>query len=335
MSTWLFVTSLAFSYETDQLTWRERELVDATPEANRIVNALLAEALRRSNEQTRCIGSDEDIRYALAEQIHESTSRSKGVWERKGLRAAGFSVFSAALEESPADKFAFEHREDIYGGLTLWQSFVLTLAGPCSTFEIAGVRLGSDKFDHFLDIGFYYLRDELRTGSLTHALERGTGTERSIYGLLTSKTFSYADLRANYDGYLFYRDLLRDGSVMQRGSDGCVQMIRPFDWSEWVRPEWDEAINTPIYTRLVERGVLRELESRRAEVCDGYRTWGALIGSGSHDTATYTAGPAPAPRDPWQLVELCAPDPPQTLSPAPLRPRKELQQLKKPTDRVE
>jgi hypothetical protein len=184
------------------------------------------------------------------------------------------------------------------------------------------VRLGSDKFDHFLDVGFHYLRAWHRTGSVEPAIDHGVGTERSIYGLLTSKTFSYADLRANYDGYLFYMQLLSEESVLQRGSDGCVEQVRPFDWRVWVHPEWDEVINPPVYTRLVERGVLRELQERREVICASYRWWGPM--RTPEGLFLYVTGPAPASRDPWQLQALCAPERTEPLQPSPVRPRDEV-----------
>jgi hypothetical protein len=319
----LLLAQTALAYETDQLTFRERALTDCTPQANVIMDELLRIAVDETNERTACQGTDAEFHDELAAQIHAVTSRATGVWERGAFRAPGFTPFSAALERWDAvEKFDFRRREDIYGGLTLWQSFVLTLAGPCSTFEVAGVRLGSDKFDHFLDVGYHYLRALRREGSVGPAIERGVGTERSIYGLLTSKTFSYADLRANYDGYLFYLQLLSEDSVVQRGSDGCAEQVRPFDWREWVHPEWDEVINPPVYTRLVERGVLRELQGRRDVVCSAYRWWGPV--RLPEDLYLYVSGPAPAQRDPWQLEALCAPDRTEPLLPSPVRPRHEV-----------
>jgi hypothetical protein len=319
----LLLVQTVLAYETDQLTFRERALADSTPQANAIMDELLRIAVSQANERTACQGSDLDFHYELAEQVHAVTSRATGVWERGAFRAPGFTSFSATLERWDAvEKFDFRHREDIYGGLTLWQSVVLTLAGPCSTFEVAGVRLGSDKFDHFLDVGFHYLRALRRKGSVGTAIEHGTGTERNIYGMLTSKTFSYADLRANYDGYLFYLQLLGEDSVVQRGSDGCAEQVRSFDWREWVHPEWDEVINPPVYTRLVERGVLRELQERREAVCSAYRWWGPM--KTPEGLFLYVAGPAPAPRDPWQLEALCAPERTEPLLPSPVRPRQEV-----------
>jgi hypothetical protein len=121
----LLLAQTALSYETDQLTFRERALDDSTPQANAIMDELLHIAVRQTNTRTACQGTDAELHYELAEQIHAVTSRATGVWERGTFRAPGFTPFSAAMEQWDAvDKFDFRRREDIYGGLTLWQSFV-------------------------------------------------------------------------------------------------------------------------------------------------------------------------------------------------------------------
>lgn len=335
----LGIADVARAYETDQLTGRERQLPDATDAANAVMHHLLARALD-AVDRSACQAPDEALRATLADAIHRATSRPKRVPERGLLRSPGYSVFSASLEDDPSvPRFAFADRADIYGGVGLWQSVVLATAGPCSTYEVGGVRLGSDKFDHFLAIGYDYFRDVARTGSVQDAVARGTGTERSIFGLLTSKTFSFADLRANWDGYRFYAGLLGPDSVVQRraadaGPDaGCPYVARPFDWRDWVVPEWDEVINPPVYTRLVEQRVLDTLSARRDEVCAARDTWDPdrwredLVNE--LDRAPYVVGPAPARRDPWQLATLCDPAHTGALDAAEIRPRVEVREQRR------
>ena len=299
----------AHAYETDQLTWREHQLVDAAPIANHAMDELLSIAVARANARTGCRGTDEEVHSVVADEIHAVTSLPVRVWSRGVLRSPGFSTYSAALERSDrVDRFAFTGREDIYGGVSAWQSVILATAGPCSTFEIGGVRTGSDKLDHFLDTGYGYWRTARRT-TLEVAVERGTRTERSFYGLLTSKTFSYADLRANWDGFRFYEGLLGPDSVVRRSDDGCLEIARPFDWRAWIDSEWDEVLNPPVYTHLVEEAVLRGLDARRDEVCSARSRWDE---GGWRErmlralpSPPYVVGPAPARRDPWQLEALC------------------------------
>lgn len=324
----LLAIPIAAAYETDQLTHRELQLVDATDEANALMDGMLARAAARTNARTACQGGSDEIRAVLAQEIHRATSRSASVGERGILRAPGFSTYSAAVERSDSiDRFGFPHRGDIYGGLTLWNSVILTLAGPCSTVDVAGVRIGTDKFDHFLGVGYQYWRVVQRTGSPDAAIAFGNRTEWSYYGLLTSKTFSYADMRANWDGWRFYEELLGPDSVLGLGEDGCVVQRRPFDWVDWIGSEWDEVLNPPVYTRLVERGILRTLDAHREEICasrerwDGERWWEDYLAA--LPSPGYVGARVPERRDPWQLSALCDPERHDPLAVHPVRPRQE------------
>jgi hypothetical protein len=325
----VFLATAALAYETDQLTWRDRQLLDSTDVADALVDELLVEALERTNRRTGCEGTDSEVRGVLARQVHHVLGRDALVWERGLFRAPGFDYYSALLEVHPeVDKFAFRKRQDLFGDLSAWQSLILHVAGPCSTFEIAGRRIGSDKLDHFLSEGFnYYVRSRDGTDP-ERAIAWGTATERSIFGLLTSKTFSYGDLAANEAGYRFYAELLSERSVLQRDDDGCVEQVAPWRWNDWVSDAWDEVLNPSVFTREVERGVIDHLEKDRDQYCSSWARWdpaGELTEylDGLDPEPPYIAGPAPARRDVLRLDLLCAEDPPD-LDPHPLRPRVEL-----------
>jgi hypothetical protein len=305
-----WVVAVAVAYETDQLTWRERPLADATPVAHQLLEPLLARAVARTNERTRCEGDDREVGFALAREIHRATSRPAYVLSRGLLRAPGYSRYTAAIERSDAERFGFDEREDVFGEQTLWQSWILTTAGPCSTYDIAGTRIGTDKIDHFFGLGWTYFREVHRGASEREAVANGTFTERSFYGLFTSKTFSFADLKANWDGYRYYAGLLGPDGDFERADDGCVAQARPFDWSRWIDAGWDEVLEPGNHTRLVERRLLRTLEERREEVCAARAIWDA---DGSREARLlaleanpdWVEGPAPLRRDPYQLAALC------------------------------
>lgn len=317
-----------WAYETDQLTGRELQLIDALGTADDIMRQMLDEAVDKTNTRTRCRSEPQRTHAVLARQIHRITARSSYVWSRGVFRAPGFTTFSRALERSDADRIPFATREDIFGGLGAWRSLILTVAGPCSTYEVDQIRMGTDKFDHFLGLGYTYWRRSRAGLDPDRAKRYGVATERSFFGLLTSKTFSWADLRSNWDGYLFYRDLLSDDSVLVLRPDGCVGWSAPFSWSQWVDPGWDEVINPPTFTRLVEQGVIDHLEAHRGELCAARARWDpvglreAVIGY-LDPAPEWVVGPTPGRRDPFQLGTLCAADAP-ALQPHPLRPRREI-----------
>lgn len=310
---WALLALTAAAYETDQLTFRTRPLRDATDTADALVEPMLARAVDRANRRTRCQGDEGEMREALARAIHRETGGKVWVISRGLFRAPGFSRYSAALVRSPAERIAFERREDIYGDMTLWQSVILTLGGPCPTFVIAGVRIGSDKLDHFFDLGWQYFHAIEKGKPEAEAIAAGARTEVQMYGMLTSKTFAFADLKANWDGLGFYRALLTDDSVFRRGEDGCVEQVAPWRWDAWVDADWDEVENPGVHTRLVQRRLTKTLEERREVVCAERDVWDA---EGERDARMadlnadqpWIRGRVPLRDDPYQLAALCDPE---------------------------
>lgn len=299
----------AFAYETDQLTDRTAPLDDVTIEANARVDALLAEAVAATNRRTACAADDDTTRRVLAREIAKRAARPVHVSDRGAISGLGFGAYAAWLETADLDRRSFPERDDIYGGLAPQQSVILGIVGACSTFRIADVRMGSDKPDHFWSEGYRYAVASRWGRDPERAIRLGTTSELTYYGLMTSNTFSYADLAANWDGYTFYVGLLGDDSILRRGDDGCVEQVGSFDWAEYADDAWDEVLNPSVYVDVVAEGIRERLTERRDEVCAEYATWGA--GYEAHLAAVLSshpdyAGPKAPPRvDPYGLTELC------------------------------
>ncbi len=295
----------AVAYETDQLTDRDRPLADAVLPANARMDVELAAAAAETN---RIVGCEADVnfqRHVLATQVAILTGRREAVPRRGLARQFGFGRYGAWLEESPEiERREFDDRSDVFGGVTMNDSVILRLAGPCSTILLAGVLIGTDKLDHFLDTGYHYTQRV----DADAALRFGTRTERTYYGLWTSKAFSYADLAANSGGYRFYEGLLGPDSVMQRDDQGCVVQARPFDWSSWVTPEWDEVLNPSVYTSRVGRSIGTHIRASADRYC---AAWQALEGVAYQDhlaaltIPAYVQGRSPPRSDPFDLQDVC------------------------------
>ena len=302
----------AFAYETDQLTARSVPLQDSLHVTNARMDELIREAVDRTNRRTRCAQDPATTRRELARQIHRQTGRNKYVWGRGLFEGFGYGSYAAWMEKAPIDRRTFpDDRTDIYADLTLRESVILKLAGPCSTVRVSGELVGTDKFEHFLSVGYDYYKRSGGGADPLAAVAWGTSTERNFFGTLTSRTFSFGDLRANWDGYQFYADLFEDGSPLVIGDDGCVEIARPWDWAEWVDWEYDEVLNPSVYAPIVQWGLSRTLEDRSADLCSEYAVWG---GPAYHDhldrvleseLPPYVYGPAPARSDPYRLQTLC------------------------------
>lgn len=307
----LFPPAPARAYETDQLTHRSRPLADAAPVADALADEVLATAIRHTNRRTGCRAGPDRTRRVLARQIYRHAARSRPIWSRGPFRMWGHGRYSALLEtDTRVERFDFADRDDVFGGLSLRESVILHLAGPASTVQIAGVRVGTDKFDHFFQEGYRYFERSHWGAVPVLAVEWGTRTERTYFGTLTSRTFSFADLRANYDGYEFYAGLLREGSPIRRQDDGCVGQVRPWAWSAIVDWQYDEVLNPSVFAPIVQWGLQRRLDETRDQVCAEYRDWGGepyreTLSRALHGTPSYLYGPYPTRGDPFQLDALC------------------------------
>lgn len=313
----LLAASPARAYETDQITDRGEALQDVAPSADAEMDRMIAEAVERTNRRTGCQADLDRTKRVLARQIYRVTSRDVMVWRRGLTRAPGFGAYAKWMETAPIDRRPFAHREDIYGELTFFDAVILNLAGPCSTFRVNGVLLGSDKLDHFFDEGFAYWQRS-RFGTHPHrGVRYGTNRENSVFGLMTSRAFSYADLKANYDGYRFYLGLLGPGSVVRMGEDGCVYHTRSWDWGQWVDWRYDELLDPSVYVPRVERRVEETLEDHRAEVCADMTTWapdGLASIRAAHpleSEAPWIGTKAPPRVEPFDLDALCGTDTPK------------------------
>lgn len=306
----LFWTS-AFAYETDNLTGRHLPLEDVTVPLSGRVDEILAEAVDWTNERTKCAADEDQARRLLARAIHKRMATDELVPDRGGLRAFGFDRYSAWIEKGDLSRRSFEDRSDIFGGIRAREHWLLDWAGVCSTVLVDGVHVGTDKLDHFFEEGYDGWRRADYGAHPDKALDWATKTELTIYGLNTSATFSFGDLRADHDGYEFYDTLLEEGSVVRIGEGGCVTQVRPFDWAEWITWEYDEVLNPPVYTEVVQGGVTRRLEEQRDEYCASYRSWGGteyeahLARVLAAERPDYVGADAPPRTDPYQLRALC------------------------------
>jgi len=259
----------ALAYEVDSYTQREQPLADATAVANAHVDEILARAIGRTNRLTGCAADDATTRRIMAKSVERQTDPNHILWRRGGiLRGWGFSSFSYWLETDPDVPIRqLPRHHNLYARMRLSENWALWLVDSCGVIRMGQVDVGTDKFDHFWDIGWvmYDRSDDGqdRLAALLHSLR----TEGHFRGFRTSGAVSYADLRANYDGYSFYAGLLREGSMIQRGADGCLVQTRPWDWALVVDRDWDEFLNPSRYTEGAQRGIDRWMTDHDEQVC--------------------------------------------------------------------
>ena len=124
----------ALAYETDQLTHRDRLLVDARGPANQEVNRQLSLAVAHTNDRLGCDASAESTRRHLATEIHRLLARPTSAPDRGSFDSMGFGAYGAFLERAPIARRDFVDHSDIYGGLKPAQSFILASVESAAPF---------------------------------------------------------------------------------------------------------------------------------------------------------------------------------------------------------
>jgi hypothetical protein len=120
-----------------------------------------------------------------------------------------------------------------------------------STMLVGNTRIGSDKLGHFFQQGFMYYENIVRkSATLQMALDWGHSTEAGGFGLATTGVYSRADLEANYQGYLFYRNLHNNPAMN-------------FDISDYINSKWNEESHTSTYVADIKETIWQNLLEER------------------------------------------------------------------------
>jgi hypothetical protein len=151
--------------------------------------------------------------------------------------------------------------------------FARRFLDPSGTvINVGGVRVGTDKFEHFSGSGFAYFKSYyLENNPLREALHSGFRAEGGFLGAISTGVFSYADLSANFGGMRFWNDVLaKRPDVLGENQPPYVEcrasqweVRRPIDVTRYVDLTWDESNNCSLFrTEKMLNDVLINLESR-------------------------------------------------------------------------
>ena len=225
--------SISFATEIDSFSTRDPNLKDATTYLNNLMNSYIQASILDANAWGYC---DRD-RF-----INNLNSRMGGTF---------WTQFENDISSSSTIPWTTVSRnESIYQDFSFFYAPALYLAKLGPVLRIGDYYIGSDKFGHFITTGYeYYQAYKNNQNSLVHALDFGERTERDYFGLQTTGIYSYADLVANYEGFIgFWSKLIANKSgAYVKCKNNIYYQAKLFDWKKHVNAGWDEAINCNAY----------------------------------------------------------------------------------------
>lgn len=226
--------------ETDNfLTW-DKTLPDSTEVLNKLIQDQIESVLKNSS-------LDQDI--SCSEITFRIANRFKTTPRQK--------LFEDYLQENFSErmypKTPYYLFESIYRHT---RRFYLSKSGLSPNLQANGVYFGVDKLSHFGSTGRRYLKHylkKIRQGYSAQdaekfAIRKGLSYELRIQGLWPSGVFSYADVEANYQGFLFYKKLCLDGQETYLEKSGTTwKLVRTPDMRDYVNPFWDETFHQSFF----------------------------------------------------------------------------------------
>ena len=171
------------------------------------------------------------------------------------------------IDRVPPFGISFEThtQKTIYGPRLKFFKLWPTSVGP--TINISGIYIGTDKLSHFLGSGYEYYWKYLQVLKSTDSdevaqfdvIRWGIELEATILGTWSVGVFSYADLEANYQGFVFAKDLCEQ-QLLQYNL-GRWKLVKSIDIRRYVNPNWDEAYNPNSYASGRQEGIQENINN--------------------------------------------------------------------------
>ncbi|WP_433997374.1 hypothetical protein [Endozoicomonas sp.] len=241
--------------EIDSFTARSQLIADPNPQNLEFINQYVNRLIKEAVIETR--GCDREAFYDNL--LGKLGGMTKDAFNREAENN------NSLIKAKPA--FDLSIYADAKEPDSLW--FPIRMPGVYNpALGVNGLIIGTDKVSHFLGTGFvyfYYVRSH-RQPTLRDLLDFGIFTETTFYGLTTTGVFSRGDLAANYEGFLFWQDLLGEryfeearvpkNYVTCVSGQWALNKQAAFNINTYLSPAWDESVNCSSYsTRRMARSV--------------------------------------------------------------------------------
>jgi hypothetical protein len=268
-----FLAPLSFSAEVDHYLNSPYELRDATDEVNEAFDHLFIHFLKKINKS----------RKAKHLSCHQVVIKiGKGFFQGHESKLARLMRGHPTIDRFPK-KMIHENKQQkkmskelfkksIYGKRKFWPYNTIHLA---PVININGLYIGSDKLGHITGMGLAYYqrynfwrkRGKGHHFALSRAFKFGVLSEKTILGQMASQIFSYADLEANYQGFLLYQsmcDKVRPRLIL--GKNGKWLSVRKVNLASYVTPYMNEIFNPSTYNKRNGQKILKSLRELHCDL---------------------------------------------------------------------
>jgi hypothetical protein len=233
-----FLSLQIHSTEIDSFTDRDPLMKDALLPLNNLMAGYFADAIKDANKKNSCKS------HVISDAL---INRVRGMfWNKIEIDIEQDVNFS---DYPNLDSRRSDIDDSVYSGTKFIDGPGLRMAKLGFLMRFGDDYIGSDKFGHFIQQGYYYFEHLYKkNNTLMDAFAYGEMTERTYYGLETTGIYSYGDLAANYDGLSFWERVnninLASGVKPHFTCQNNIwKQTASFNWADYITPAWDEGTN--------------------------------------------------------------------------------------------
>lgn len=199
-----------------------------------------------------------DVNAELAERKGEASAVSDTEAEFMFFKAfnqryiidIAFGIFESCIAKNDCDgwptfdRIQMRPQEGIFHAAN-WR-YIPSSFYLAAVVNVCGVRMGTDKLDHFFSDAFRYFNAS-RSSKFDYDIDAlgylSLVFEQHYMGVHVTGVISHADVHANVQGIRFYRSLFTGSDpVVRRRLDGTLVVARQVDVCNHVTPHFDERV---------------------------------------------------------------------------------------------
>ena len=272
----LCIQNIAIAGETDNYLAIHESIKDSKPLFNQYLNNSIHQALASTPKEKKqsCTQAALQVMQYLGSNNHigsPALNTKMEVWAEANERIDRYPRFIKDNKQHQNELQRYGHNSIYSPGMELLGISVATLD---PTININGIYFGTDKLSHFLGSGYLYYKKYLKILHSQGLSEKqkhikiirqyGLANENGIIGKKAAGIFSYADLEANYQGFLLALDLCNGNNPILHFTDKKWQ-VRPVDMAKYINPNWDESYNSSTY--IPSRWASIQANLKRLDYC--------------------------------------------------------------------
>ena len=263
--------AVAAADETDNFTCRARLRRDSLEALDRIMNARIAQVVKRANAKgAACDGAC----------LVRALQREIGGSYRHPLTLVPHARIEKWMKESrDIERCRLAFGDSIYGARPYNQPWLFPFTGRiillADSIRLANTVVGIDKVNHFIREGHAHWREMQRESATIDDVMRAElgkpgrqfrWNEYGLKGWSLTGVLAYADLAASYSGYRFWSALLEMDTpasyIVREPGTGRFVVRRPFTFADYVNDAWDEGINCSEFQSGLAKEVSAALKQR-------------------------------------------------------------------------